>query len=911
MLGARDARGRLRGLVRYWRPDGSLVSECEHRRGVPHGAARRYYEDGARFQTCTYVDGKLHGARTFYPPTGPTAEPPLPGWDRVGANVVAYRVEYERGEIVATRFLAARGREVQQSGAALPRRPRGLPATASPMAGGWLEMRRREVAGGTGTEVLLTREYRTDGTLHRERIGLEEREYHASGALHEHGGRIAVGASRVMHGPWRYFDEAGVLRRESVYARGVETRRTWFLARGEHPAGARRRAGPVAQGAWVPSQGHLTLEHGTWMVQGARGRVLASVELGPALEDAQVIALPALADDAGDAALAALADATDAARVLDRLCARIRLAGRTGSREPFAPVLGPAAPWTEWRDDATRGPLAERIGRYDGPPLMEVLHGLTWGAPPADVLGALSSIMLRRGLPRLALDLSRAALLFADAPALHAAEAASLRDLGDEAGADEVLAAMPDRITPEEERLLAAIRDAPEDDQPRLVYADWLLERSEPRGELITTQCTLARLPEDGPTRKPLERRARALLAAHGERWYGGIEGLEEPTFERGFLERWWSVSAQAVVEHADRLWRLAPSRQLKIEYAADAITQLAACPALARYRALRFWDTVIDDDEIARLARCPYLAGLEELGIADCSLGDDGLIELARSPHLANLRSLDISGRDNDFRNTGFGALAGAIFAPRLESLAVRQRWLEPEAAAVLAAFPALVDLELGCNSLGDTGVARLAELPLRLTSLGLYMNGITAAGARALAGSAVLDAVHTLDVSANPMGEAGGIALVGSPHLRSLRHLTYGGENGIPNAAVAAAIARSLPRLEHLQLSLARIGPDGAAALAAGDLPALDGLGLHNNGVGDAGALALARSTTLPSLRWLDISNNGLTDAGALALAESPHLPALKHLLIGGTRIEPRAAAALRARFGSGLALKNTWER
>lgn len=48
---------------------------------------------------------------------------------------------------------------------------------------------------------------------------------------------------------------------------------------------------------------------------------------------------------------------------------------------------------------------------------------------------------------------------------------------------------------------LAAIRAAPDDDAPRLVYADWLTENGEEeRGELIRVQCRLAELPEP-PTR--------------------------------------------------------------------------------------------------------------------------------------------------------------------------------------------------------------------------------------------------------------------------------------------------------------------------------------------------------------------------------------------------------------------------
>ena len=33
----------------------------------------------------------------------------------------------------------------------------------------------------------------------------------------------------------------------------------------------------------------------------------------------------------------------------------------------------------------------------------------------------------------------------------------------------------------------------PDDDRPRMVYADWLLGEGDPRGELIAVQCALAR----------------------------------------------------------------------------------------------------------------------------------------------------------------------------------------------------------------------------------------------------------------------------------------------------------------------------------------------------------------------------------------------------------------------------------
>jgi uncharacterized protein (TIGR02996 family) len=46
----------------------------------------------------------------------------------------------------------------------------------------------------------------------------------------------------------------------------------------------------------------------------------------------------------------------------------------------------------------------------------------------------------------------------------------------------------------QQEGILAAIQEAPDDDTPRLVYADWLAEHGDPeRAEFIRVQCELAR----------------------------------------------------------------------------------------------------------------------------------------------------------------------------------------------------------------------------------------------------------------------------------------------------------------------------------------------------------------------------------------------------------------------------------
>lgn len=86
----------------------------------------------------------------------------------------------------------------------------------------------------------------------------------------------------------------------------------------------------------------------------------------------------------------------------------------------------------------------------------------------------------------------------------------------------------------DDEQRLALVLDSPRDEAARMVYADHLLERGDPRGELIALQLAgRAR-----PLNRTERRREAALLRAHGRRWLGPLdaviadEGLE---YELGF----------------------------------------------------------------------------------------------------------------------------------------------------------------------------------------------------------------------------------------------------------------------------------------------------------------------------------------------------------------------------------------
>lgn len=81
----------------------------------------------------------------------------------------------------------------------------------------------------------------------------------------------------------------------------------------------------------------------------------------------------------------------------------------------------------------------------------------------------------------------------------------------------------------DEASLLAAVYAKPADDAPRQVYADFLMERGDPRGEFISLQ-----LSGSDPKKE------KALLKEHGKKWLGGIAPVVGASFEfrRGFLSK-------------------------------------------------------------------------------------------------------------------------------------------------------------------------------------------------------------------------------------------------------------------------------------------------------------------------------------------------------------------------------------
>jgi uncharacterized protein (TIGR02996 family) len=324
---------------------------------------------------------------------------------------------------------------------------------------------------------------------------------------------------------------------------------------------------------------------------------------------------------------------------------------------------------------------------------------------------------------------------------------------------------------------VAAIRDAPEDDAPRLVFADWLGEHGEPdRGEFIRLQC-----------RSPGSPRALELLQAHESEWLAPLKRpeayqLPPEAFAGGFLT----------------YARLTPARFRR-----------AGAELFARHPIRRVTFPLRDEKELADLANCPELAHLTGVSLAGRLLGG-GLWAFLESPHLTRLRDLALLGGREP-------ALALALH-PRLAQISSLRISGQVHYAAyscvggdgltALLRSPhfALTELDVsGTQCWADAGHEDTVQGGCILANVGHE-------GLVALAGEPAAARLKALDVSYNNLTHFGVQALLESPYLGGLEALFIdeicdgplgGGQTGIdllnPPANVGALRAKSGARLRR----------------------------------------------------------------------------------------------------------------
>ncbi|MFO0552485.1 MAG: TIGR02996 domain-containing protein [Polyangiaceae bacterium] len=258
--------------------------------------------------------------------------------------------------------------------------------------------------------------------------------------------------------------------------------------------------------------------------------------------------------------------------------------------------------------------------------------------------------------------------------------------------------------------LLRAVLERPDDDEPRLVYADWLTEQGDARGELIQVQCELAGMALSRERRRALRAREKQLL--QGSRAaLASLEALSESSsIERGLVSG-VTLFAPKLVKHCAELRASHPIVHFEV---------VASKP-----------------EELVKLAALAPLMGVPKLTIQARrtpriyqSRAHLALVATAKSPIWSRTRELGLEHVDDS--DEEWGAFFSGLAAPELDTLVTRAAQFTPTALRALAAsgsLPALRRVVLDYPAMGQSAegagevAAALSALAARgVRGLGLH---------------------------------------------------------------------------------------------------------------------------------------------------------------------------------------------
>jgi uncharacterized protein (TIGR02996 family) len=425
-----------------------------------------------------------------------------------------------------------------------------------------------------------------------------------------------------------------------------------------------------------------------------------------------------------------------------------------------------------------------------------------------------------------------------------------------------------DLMSDSRDALYRAICAEPDEDTPRLAFADLIEEEEDSlRADFIRAQIALARVPPDDPVAIATRHKNPGAVDGHAmahtlPKTLPAAYGWHAFAFRRGFP---WKVGVHnsAAFDAAGEVFEVAPIRALDVgPRGRPEVDIVAGWPHLSRLQRLEFSTAHFGPREAECLGSSPHATALTELAFEFDGITADGLAALVRSPLFDQLTALDL--RSN--------AIPSALLA---------------EAIGRVRRPDGLARLSLAASKITGRDGDDLFTLP-------------------------VMRGLHHLNLSDNQfLGPKGAEALAKSGLLGSVRILemadTHPGVSGIRQLAETGSLAG----VRCLDLAESGLGPLGIETLVGSQaLNSLRVLNLAGNRVRDRGAAALAASSSLAGLLELDLANAELTDAGARALAASPYFDGLLRLNLtaqthGRQAIGPAARWALVERFGGRVVL------
>jgi uncharacterized protein (TIGR02996 family) len=487
----------------------------------------------------------------------------------------------------------------------------------------------------------------------------------------------------------------------------------------------------------------------------------------------------------------------------------------------------------------------------------------------------------------------------------------------------------------DEAAILSAIIAHPDEDTPRLVYADWLTEHGDPdRAEFIRVQCLLASISPGDPRWINLTERLEELDALLQHRrdltrfgsdvehiCYGGMEFAgKRDEYRRGFPyyatcqvdgDKWTPEECARIEHEWERLARTTTLRGFgSYHWTGPSIDSFLASPGAALLDALYVspefdihgpWQGV----RVAvtnRVARSPELRSVRSLTL-NADLPSGAVAALASSTAFDALRQFKF-GELLTF-SWDVEKLIQADWFRRLERIEC-EPGLAPAAVSLvrgLGELPGLHTLTLNgsgaVRGLAADAYPALASSAFPTLARLVLMAPLDAERARYLARSRFPQLVEfQTDYSA--AGNGGLLALLGGEWIGRLRSVEMRDCDLTDRGVRALAEHPVAQNLRVLQLIDNPFGQGGLDALVRAAFPALTTLSLAAENKQKRARADLAKflaAIEIPTLKHLDLSGWPLGDAGAKALAKNPAFGSLTSLRLNRCKIGDAGARALLA--------------
>lgn len=371
------------------------------------------------------------------------------------------------------------------------------------------------------------------------------------------------------------------------------------------------------------------------------------------------------------------------------------------------------------------------------------------------------------------------------------------------------------------EALLAA---DPGDDEPLLVYADYLQHHGDPRGELIAMQTRALREPSD-----ELARRERQLLDDHEATWLGPWHRIAGTwAFQRGFLHA-LTINFAKFADMARHIVALEPLsdhlvhlRELVLEdlLGGSPTVHAQVVVAIARDAPLRLTRLGLHHDLWQDTARvyagsAQLLSSVAHLSIANAVHHPRTLDVLWSSPHLEQLTALEL--RDAGLTDDEAVELAEHPLYRRIRKLTVKSKmWhrrntIELRGATALVANPHLTHLDLGGHDELDNQILHaITRTAAPLRALGLRNVQLTSAAAGLFS---LLPTLESLDLRGTRLDDNGLTPILA---LRRLHTLNIAHTKVTADGA-ARILREARPALRELTIAIADLDPITAAQLTS----------------------------------------------------------------------------------------------